>query len=152
MKQELSHTDKLRRSSKRLLKWSTFFVVLGLVPLAVNALKLLSSLIAVVYILILILIVVITLFLMLLNEDFRKMFNIDGIEDIHMFIDEANKVFRYVVPVLGGMTILFSVISILLTVKNSTGGEKMGRIVWASLLIFFSIAEMAVFYIATGAF
>lgn len=150
MNKQLSQGDKLIRRCTRLLKWSTFFVVLGIVPLIVNALEFIASALAVLYILMLLIIVMVTFFLILLSENFRKMFNVDSLEGLQQFVDSANNVFAYVVPALGCLVLALSVAGIVTAARNCSGAGKTGRIVWGSVLIALCIAEVALFYFATG--
>lgn len=150
MNKQLSQGDKLIRRCTRLLKWSTFFVVLGLVPIIVNALEFIGSALAVLYVIMLLIIVMVTFFLILLNENFRKMFNVDSLEGLQTFVDSANKVFAYVVPVLGFLVLILSICGIVLASRHCSGAARTGRIVWASVLIALCIVEMVLFYFATG--
>lgn len=150
MNKQISKSDKLIRRSTRLLKWSTFFVVLGIVPLIVNALEFIASALAVLYIIVLLIIVLVTFFLILLNENFRKMFDVNSLDGLQQFVDSANKAFAYVVPVLGCLVLALSVAGIVTAARNCSGAGKTGRIVWGSVLIALCITEVTLFYFATG--
>lgn len=98
------------------------------------------------YLLVLIAITIMSFFLLLLNESFRALYNVDlnGLQELS---DQLITVYQTAMPVLIGACTIISAVLLFLILRNRDKAHKTGRIVSVSLAVLLLLIAALLYYI-----
>lgn len=98
------------------------------------------------YLLVLIAITIMSFFLLLLNESFRALYNVDlnGLQELS---DQLITIYQTAMPVLIGACTIVSAVLLLLILRNRDSAHKAGRIVSVSLAVLLLLIAALLYYI-----
>lgn len=98
------------------------------------------------YLLVLIAITIMSFFLLLLNESFRALYNVDlnGLQELS---DQLITVYQTAMPVLIGACTIISAVILFLILRNRDKAHKTGRIVSVSLAVLLLLIAALLYYI-----
>lgn len=98
------------------------------------------------YLLVLIAITIMSFFLLLLNESFRALYNVDlnGLQELS---DQLITVYQTAMPVLIGVCTIISAVLLFLILRNRDKAHKTGRIVSVSLAVLLLLIAALLYYI-----
>ena len=130
------------RLASTLLRLNWLIAAAAAVPALFRIVEIAFSLATAFYFLILIVITVLSLFLFLLNEDFRALFNKNGMENISAVTERIKGVYSTLIPVLLAVCVIIFGLSIYLAFK-ADGKKRTAKIISAILslvvTVFFSV-------------
>lgn len=98
------------------------------------------------YLLVLIAITIMSFFLLLLNESFRALYNVDlnGLQELS---DQLITIYQTAMPVLIGACTIISAVLLFLILRNRDKAHKTGRIVSVSLAVLLLLIAALLYYI-----
>ena len=130
------------RLCSTLLRLNWLIAAAAAVPALFRIVEIAFTLATAFYFLILIVITVLSLFLFLLNEDFRALFNKNGMENISAVTERIKGVYSTLIPVLLAVCVIIFGLSVYLVFK-ADGKKRTAKIISAILslvvTVFFSV-------------
>lgn len=147
MEKEMRLYDFGNRLSGTFLRLGWLFAVAAFVPvLAVLALWA-AAVFTALYVLILFVLTIITLGMLLLNENFRAMYDVGGgIETVSSVVDGIIRFYVGAMPLFLAIGLAMNATCIVLTALRKSASGKVGRIVGASISAALLVIAAIVFY------
>lgn len=141
--QQMQFKDRLCRT---LLRVNWVIAIAAMLPVLSRIFVGVAFIGTALYLLVLIAITIMSFFLLLLNESFRALYNVDlnGLQELS---DQLITVYQTAMPVLIGACTIISAVLLFLILRNRDKAHKAGRIVSVSLAVLLLLIAALLYYI-----
>ncbi len=141
--QQMQFKDRLCRT---LLRLNLMIAVMAMLPVFSKIFIGMAAVGAAFYLLILLIFTIMTLGILLLNDSFRALYdvNLDGLQELSEQIIQA---YHFVMPVLAILCVIISGIVIFVTVQNGDELHKRRKVMYVTADIFVVFSAVLLFYV-----
>lgn len=146
MTRQLVFSQLLDRACGTMLRLNWLIALLSLIPLLFALLALVAASMVVVYILIMMVLVILSFGLLLLSDQFRAMFNADGLEQIQPMVNGVINAYRSAMPVIIVLSVVFCALSIAIVMLRKQSRGKTSSIVSATLALIVVVIAACIYY------